>query len=593
MLAALIDEMHADAGVGRPRILSFPEGAEWGLNVRHDFDRAQSRKQVDAVLSMHADAGTAATWYWRSRHISGRNGLRTRVRSQGSNGAAVARRVAAAPRQEVALHTEQLWITTEEERRKIERAVRRPVVGSSAHGDPECFRWQGAPNVIWADRNGLDYTEFISHSHLTPHRFAMLGEDGTVEPARVVCLPHHESLDRSTTAGDAATESVLGAAETYVRAGGFMQILNHPDLNLGPLTEVLAELPSAGRIDWTAADCADWWRRTHVESELSIDEVEPGEYILASKRGVRGAVLEVLEPDGESRRFSIHIEAGDSVSVRSGERSVAVYSALSNDDRWRRKLAPAFVQAAKIYYDKRGLDPDAPGSRSTIAINSELVPGRVESMLRLLRGLGGPDSLSGKRVLDCGSGFGAFSAYLANMESASLVTGIDNRPEFTAVGNAIAEEAGLIGLDYRTADMRLLEGIDDAAFDLAVANNSLLYLTTPEQMEEAAASLARVVAPGGHLFIFQANRWRLREPFTHSPFVHLLPPSLAGRLSRMTGWEHSHGRVRLVSAPWLARMLGQHGFDEIATGASRGRKVIRSPRSYFAGYYSVVARRST
>lgn len=589
LFSALIDDMHRRAGVARARILPFPEGASWALNVRHDFDRAQSRKQVDQTLAVHADAGTAATWYWRSRHVSGRHSPRTRIRAQGSNGAAVARRVAAAPRQEVALHTEQLWLSAVEERKAIEGAVRRPVAGSSAHGDPNCFRWQGAPNVLWAERQGLDYTEFISHAHLTPHRFAILEPDGTVGASQVICLPHHESFDRSTTPGDAATDAVLAAAEGYVRAGGLMQVLNHPDLNLEELAGLLRRLPRAGRLDWTAAQAADWWRRTHVMSELKLDRSADGELTLRSTRGVRGAVLEILLPDGESKRFSIHIEAGDSITVHTGE--PAAGTAPDAGDLWRDTLAPAFVRAAESYYSEHGKDPGSAGARSTIATNSRLIPGRVEATRRYLRELGGLDSLTGMRVLDCGSGFGAFAAHIASAPDAPLVTAIDNRAEFTAFGERVATEAGIEGIDYRTADMRKLDAFEDAAFDLAIVNNAFIYLPSEEDMERAAGELARVVSPDGYLFLFHANRWQPREPFTRAPIVHLLPPRAAGAVSRVTGWEHNHGRVRLISPPAMRRMLGRHGFDRIRTGTLSGGRVLGPPRSHVARYYAVVARR--
>lgn len=591
LLSALLDDMHRRAGVDRPRVLPFPEGAGWALNVRHDFDRAQSRKQVDQVLAVHADAGTAATWYWRSRHVSNRNSPKTRIRAQGSNGSAVARRVAAAPRQEVALHTEQLWVSAEEEKSTIERAVRRPVAGTSAHGDPSCFRWQGAPNVLWAEAQGMAYTEFISHAHLTPHRFAILGPDGTVTGSEVICLPHHESLDRSTTPGDAATDSVLAAAEGYIRAGGLMQILNHPDLNLEELSDLLRRLPTEGRLEWTARDAADWWRRTHVMSELKLERDPGGAFKLTSARGVRGAVLEVLRPDGNRRHFAIHIEAGESVTVDIGGSAVRA-EPTSNGDLWKEKLSPAFVRAAKAYYAEHGIDPDSPGAQSTISTNSRLVPGRVEATRRYLEELGGLRSLAGMRVLDCGAGFGAFAAYLASTPDAPLVTAIDNRADFSSVARAIAGETGLGGIDYRVADMRRMEEIGDDEFDLAIVNNAFIYLPSKEDMEAVIAQFARVVAPGGYMFLFHANRWQAREPFSRAPVVHLLPPALAQGVSKATGWEHNHGRVRLISAPSMERMLGRHGFDRVRTGTLAGGKVVGPPRSYLAKYYAVVARRA-
>jgi ubiquinone/menaquinone biosynthesis C-methylase UbiE len=605
LLAALLDEMHRRARIARPRIMPWPEGAEWALSVRHDFDRAQSRGQVARTLAAHAAAGTAATWYWRARHVGGQRSAADRLRSRGSDGAAVARTVAAAPRQEVALHTELLWLSAENERRALARATGRPALGTSAHGAPDCFRWQGAPNVLWAERHGFEYTEFISHSHLHPHRFAALRADGTIEPSRVLCLPHHESLDRSTSPGDANVDGVLAAAESYRRAGGLMQVLNHPDLNLDELAEVLRRLPSDGRLDWTAAEAADWWRRSHVRSELRLDQDRGGAVTLTSARGVRGAVLELLRPDGSAERYSLHIEAGGSVSM-SGGRSNRVGA---NGDpsglagaaptglngaatRWERTVAPAFVRAARAYYEDAGLDPTSPEAECTLATNSHLVPARVEAMRRYLEELGGVSSLRGARVLDCGAGFGAFAAYLSLERDAPLVTAVEMRPEFAAIAKRVTAQAGIgDSIAYEVGDMRSLDGIADDSFDVVVVNNSFIYLTSREDMERAIAALRRVTAPGGRVCFFHANSWQAREPFSRDPLVHLLPASAAQRVSRLTGWQHNHGRVRLLSAPALRRMLRAGGFERVAVGAVRGGRVARPPRAYLGRFYAAVAQR--
>jgi SAM-dependent methyltransferase len=603
MLAALLDEMHRRARVPRPRIMPWPEGAEWALGVRHDFDRAQSRGQVGRVLAVHAAAGTAATWYWRARHVGGPRSAADRVRSRGSDGAAVARMVAAAPRQEVALHTELLWLSAEGERRALERATGRAMRGTSAHGDPNCFRWQGAPNVLWADRHGFDYTEFISHSHLHPHRFAALRADGTIEPSRVICLPHHESLDRSTVPGDVNSESVLAAAESYRRAGGLMQILNHPDLNLEQLRDLLARLPSAGRLDWTAAEAAGWWRRSHVLSELRLDQAEDGAVTLTSARGVRGAVLELLAPDGACRSYALHVEAGGSVTVGGGAGRVgrwglgATASGRNGNGngvaaRWGEAVAPAFVRAARAYYEENGLDPASPEAECTLATNSSLVPARVEAMRRYLDELGGVASLRGARVLDCGSGFGAFAAYLSLGRDAPLVTAVEMRPEFAALAKRVATQTGLAdAVAYEVGDMRSLDGIADGSFEVVVVNNSFIYLPSKRDMQRAVAELRRVTAPGGHVCFFHANSWQAREPFSRDPVVHLLPAGAAERVSRLTGWQHNHGRVRLLSAPALRRMLRRGGFDRVEIGAVRGGRVARPPRAYLGRFYAAVARR--
>lgn len=603
MLAALLDAMHREAGVPRPRLLPWPEGATWALNVRHDFDRPRSLDEVDRVLAIHAEAGTAATWYWRSRHLDPPRAL-ARLRRRRGEGSAVARRVASGDRHEVALHTERLWDSAEEELGAIEAAAGSRPRGSSAHGDPGCFRWQGVPNVLWAERHGLEYTEFISHAHLHPHRFAALAADGVIEPGRVICLPHHESLDRTTKPGDANTGNVLAAAEIYQRAGGLMQVLNHPDINLDELTETLGALPQEGRLDWTAAEAADWWRRTHVGAELSLEQARDGAVTLRSRRGVRGAVLELLDPDGSRRRYSLHLEAGGTVTV--GGSSPPVVGAGGHEEgdpdhggagangrlaRWEGEVAPAFVRTARSYYERNGFDPDGPEAKSTLATNSTLVPGRVDGIRRYLAELGGVTSLRGARVLDCGAGFGAFAAYLSLDGDQPAVTAIEMRPEFSALAREVAAEAGLDSVTYEVGDMRSLDGLADGSFDVVVVNNAFIYLNSKQDMRRAVAELARVTAPGGHVCFFHANAWQAREPFTQAPLVHLLPAAVAGHVSRLTGWEHNHGRVRLISAPAMSRLLRRGGFTEVKVGVVRGGAVARAPRAYLGRFYAAVARR--
>lgn len=141
--------------------------------------------------------------------------------------------------------------------------------------------------------------------------------------------------------------------------------------------------------------------------------------------------------------------------------------------------------------------------------------------------------------------------------------------------------------------MRSLDGIEDASFDVVVVNNSFIYLTSKEDMERAVAELRRVTVPGGHVCFFHANHWQVREPFTRAPVVHLLPAGAAERVARLTGWRHNHGRVRLVSAPALRRMLRQGGFERIEIGAVRGGRVARPPRAYLGRFYAAVAQRGS
>ncbi len=575
LLGALLDRMHRRVGIARARVLPWPINARWVLSIRHDYDRGMTGAEIERIVQRHRRAGSAATWYWRARHLDG------------GDRDLVARRVDRTAGQEVAHHTEQLWGSATEERRTIERAIARPVSGTCAHGDPRCFRWQGAPNVLWAEREGLSYTEFISHAHPHPHRFCALRSDGTLAHARVICLPHHVSLDRSMTPGDAAAEYVLNASEEYVRGGGMLQILSHPDINIDPLFELIDRLPIEGRFDLTARDASDWWRRSHVRDELQVVRRSDGTVMLTSTRGVRGLVVEILRPDGSAPRHVVQIDPCASIVLDAGGASHAD-PARRRQLIWKRQATPVFAEAARAYYAMQGIGTTSQEVKTTIATNTELVPARVEAIIRYLQDFQGLDSLFGARVLDLGGGFGAFAVYLALDPDSPHVTTVDVRADFVAVTREVAARLGVDNLEAIVSDMRSLGELSDHQFDIVILNNSFLYLTSKEAMRRAIAEIARVLRPGGRVIFFHANRWRFREPFTGAPIVHLLPPRIADAVCRLTGWRHNHGRVLLVGAPWLARELRRAGFANVRTGSQGGVRGL--PKSWLVGFYATTAR---
>ena len=577
LVLALIDAAHIRAGVPRLRLLPWPQGTAWVLSIRHDFDRWMDRREVTEVLNRHRRAGTAATWYWRARHVKAADPLT----------GAVPRVVAAAPDQEVAHHTERIWLDGEREQRTIEAALRRPVLGSSAHGDPASFRWQGAPNVLWADRQDLLYTELIEHAHLHPHRFAALRPDGRIEPLDVICLPHHESFDRSTTPGDTATEEVRRRAQTYADAGGMMQILNHPDINVAELFECIERISSEGRLDWTAADAADWWSRTHVAGELSFARDDAGRVSVTAARTVAGAMVETLRCDGAREVEALDLVPGQSASLGASHGSQVDRDGDATA-RWNARLGHDFAEAVKAYDAARG--GTAAVTSSTIRTNSELVPGRAASLVEFVQMLTGVRALAGRRVLEVGAGFGALAAYLATEMRPERLLAIDIRDDFIESATRIAEEHGIRELEFRRDDLRTLATVDEE-FDVVLLNNSFLYLTSAADMADAARALARVTAPGGSVVIYQANKWRWREPFTGAPVVHLLPSPLATAVGRITGWRHNHGRVRLVSALQLARILRKAGFEQTRIGGRRSDRVVTGPAALIRSFYAVGARR--
>jgi hypothetical protein len=303
LLLGAIDAMHQWAGIPRARILPWPTGIDWVRSVRHDFDRPMTAEEVADVLRRHRERGTAATWYWRAQP---RLGVERGPQSQADLSAA--RLVAAAPEQEVALHTEVMWGDADDERAPVEAAIGGAVMGSTAHGGVNCFRFQGAPNVLWAAQQGLLYTELAQHAHVHPHRFPQLLADGSVEIARILCLPVHASFDLSTRPGAVNIAALRSALPTWRRLGAFVQIMNHPDIHVDELFAFLTEMPDDGRADWTAARACDWWLRTHVAGEITLRMRTRGLQI-ASRRPAQGVCVEILHPDGSRERRSVDVES--------------------------------------------------------------------------------------------------------------------------------------------------------------------------------------------------------------------------------------------------------------------------------------------
>lgn len=316
ILLALVDRLHDLTGAPSARILPWPHGTSWALSVRHDVDRRLTVREIRWRLDAHNRLGTRATWYWRALHL---RRARRGPRSLNARGALAGRRalraVARDPRHEVALHTERLGEAGEPDRALIERTAGSRVAGSCAHGAPDCFRYQGAPNVLWAEAAGMSYTELIQRAHFHPHRFPALRDDGRIEALNVICLPHHHSLDLSTKPGDVNVDQVLAMQKVVAPIGGLYQLMNHPDLNQPELFELLAAFPREGRLDLTAAEAADWWRRTHSADELTAEQTTAGSWQLTARSEVRGLQVEIRQPGGTTVTRAVDLAPGAPVTV--------------------------------------------------------------------------------------------------------------------------------------------------------------------------------------------------------------------------------------------------------------------------------------
>jgi 2-polyprenyl-6-hydroxyphenyl methylase / 3-demethylubiquinone-9 3-methyltransferase len=109
-------------------------------------------------------------------------------------------------------------------------------------------------------------------------------------------------------------------------------------------------------------------------------------------------------------------------------------------------------------------------------------------------------SLAGRRVLDVGCGGGLLSESLAR--AGAQVTGIDLAPGMVEVARLHAAEGGL-AIDYRVASAEELAQAGAGPFDVVTCMEMLEHVPDPAAM---TATLARILAPGGALFVSTLNR---------------------------------------------------------------------------------------
>jgi SAM-dependent methyltransferase len=139
--------------------------------------------------------------------------------------------------------------------------------------------------------------------------------------------------------------------------------------------------------------------------------------------------------------------------------------------------------------------------------------------------------LAGKRVLDIGCGLGGKT--VAYAEAKARVTGVDLSAENIARCAAFARARGVEAV-FAAGDAGRLP-FAEGSFDAVIANDSLEHFADPDA---ALRELARVLAPGGSLFLF-FTPWGsplgshlydyIRTPWCHLVFPEWLIRSLIER----------------------------------------------------------------
>lgn len=254
-------------------------------------------------------------------------------------------------------------------------------------------------------------------------------------------------------------------------------------------------------------------------------------------------------------------------------------------------VSPVYEAAIRRYAEEREQDPHSSATEATVRTNTELVPRRATDLLTILRALAGRQSIDGLRVLDLGSGWGSVSTYLAMTQKPARVVAVDVREDFVETASACSRAAGAENVEYVVADMTDLAPLQAAEFDVLLANNSLLYITSPGGLRAALRETWRVAAPGATLAIHQASKWQLRDPFTRDPLVHLLGTREAAWAGRALGWQGSSDRVRLVSSRQMRREVAGAGFEAVHSGVLTSAGQIRRRGIRGGRFFALAARK--
>jgi len=113
-----------------------------------------------------------------------------------------------------------------------------------------------------------------------------------------------------------------------------------------------------------------------------------------------------------------------------------------------------------------------------------------------------PRDVAGRRILEIGAGRGGFACWLATRSPAPAeIVAVDYSGVAVEKGRAYSKAEGIGGITWETGDIQAIAHAD-ASFDTVVSCETIEHVPDPAK---AVSELARVLKPGGRLFLTTPN----------------------------------------------------------------------------------------
>jgi ubiquinone/menaquinone biosynthesis C-methylase UbiE len=181
-----------------------------------------------------------------------------------------------------------------------------------------------------------------------------------------------------------------------------------------------------------------------------------------------------------------------------------------------------------------------------------------EPIVEEIEGARGSPIEAGDRVLEIGCGTAALGGAFARRGAS--VTASDVSLRWLVLARKRLQEAGLVDRVELVACAAESMPFPDGSFDVVAASDVIEHV---QDTDRVVAECARVLRPGGLLFLATPNRYSLGlEPHVRLWGVGYLPRSLAE--AYVQAFRHtSYSHVHLLSAGELERLLARHGLDPV------------------------------